>query len=224
MVTKEAKQSKQESVSSESESEEEAEYHPNVSLSVSHTQIPEEKEEEEELEQKEEDKRPGKLVLVTDTPDSLPAEVGQPAGEPSQEKEESSKVTETETNAEEEKDEGRETEESTDDPMVTPDEAPDGLVLPVATGVMVTAEEEEEPKVNGEAPLVEVEPRPQVICCSEVKSWLGRLQSSPRVSSLLPAVETPYFSSCCWFPSCLREYLSPMYILTLIWSVKSSLN
>ena len=126
-------------------------------------------------------KRPEELVSAPDS-SPLPAEVSQPADETSREKEESSKDTETEmVNAEEEKDGGRETEESTDDPMVTPDEAPDGLMLPVAVGVVVTAVEEEEPKMNGEAPLVEVEPRPQVICCSEVKSSLGRLQSFPGV-------------------------------------------
>lgn len=65
--------------------------------------------------------------------------------------------------------------------MMTPDEAPNGVTLPEesVSGMATPAEEEEEPKMNGEAFLVEAEPRPQVICCSEVKSSLGRLRSFP---------------------------------------------
>uniref|UniRef100_A0A669DW43 Erythrocyte membrane protein band 4.1 like 2 n=1 Tax=Oreochromis niloticus TaxID=8128 RepID=A0A669DW43_ORENI len=57
----------------------------------------------------------------------------------------------------------------TDDPMVTPDEAPNGLTLPEegVTVIDAHAEEEEEPKMNGEPSLIEAEPLPQVICCSE---------------------------------------------------------
>uniref|UniRef100_A0A3P8NZZ4 FERM domain-containing protein n=1 Tax=Astatotilapia calliptera TaxID=8154 RepID=A0A3P8NZZ4_ASTCA len=172
VVVEEAKPRKEESISSESESEEEAEYHPYLPVSISHTQIPEEKEEEEEQEKQEEDKMPELQVLASDA-SSLPAEVIQPAEETRREEVESKKEDDTETekttNAEEEKEVERETEESTDDPMVTPDEAPNGLTLP-EEGVTVMdarAEEEEEPKMNGEPSLTEAEPLPQVICCSE---------------------------------------------------------
>lgn len=172
VVVEEAKPRKEESISSESESEEEAEYHPYLPVSISHTQIPEEKEEEEEQEKQEEDKTPELQVLASDA-SSLPAEVIQPAEETRREEVESKKEDDTETekttNAEEEKQVERETEESTDDPMVTPDEAPNGLTLP-EEGVIVMdarAEEEEEPKMNGEPSLTEAEPLPQVICCSE---------------------------------------------------------
>uniref|UniRef100_A0A3B4F6E5 Erythrocyte membrane protein band 4.1 like 2 n=1 Tax=Pundamilia nyererei TaxID=303518 RepID=A0A3B4F6E5_9CICH len=172
VVVEEAKPRKEESISSESESEEEAEYHPYLPVSISHTQIPEEKEEEEEQEKQEEDKTPELQVLASDA-SSLPAEVIQPAEETRREEVESKKEDDTETekttNAEEEKEVERETEESTDDPMVTPDEAPNGLTLP-EEGVTVMdarAEEEEEPKMNGEPSLTEAEPLPQVICCSE---------------------------------------------------------
>ncbi|XP_039873352.1 band 4.1-like protein 2 isoform X6 [Simochromis diagramma] len=172
VVVEEAKPRKEESISSESESEEEAEYHPYLPVSISHTQIPEEKEEEEEQEKQEEDKTPELQVLASDA-SSLPADVIQPAEETRREEVESKKEDDTETekttNAEEEKEVERETEESTDDPMVTPDEAPNGLTLP-EEGVTVMdarAEEEEEPKMNGEPSLTEAEPLPQVICCSE---------------------------------------------------------
>ncbi|XP_045915810.1 band 4.1-like protein 2 isoform X6 [Micropterus dolomieu] len=174
VVAAEAKVVKQESISSESESEEEAEYHPNVSVSISHTQIPEEKEEEEEQEKKEEEEEE-ETAEQDMAPDasSLPAEVSRHVAATGREAEESRKEdTETEKkNAEEENDGERELEESADDPMVTPDEAPNGLPLPEegVTGMVAPAEEEEEPepKMNGEASLVEAEPRPQVICCSE---------------------------------------------------------
>uniref|UniRef100_A0A669CVJ8 Erythrocyte membrane protein band 4.1 like 2 n=1 Tax=Oreochromis niloticus TaxID=8128 RepID=A0A669CVJ8_ORENI len=175
VVVEEAKPRKEESISSESESEEEAEYHPYLPVSISHTQIPEEKEEEEEQEKQEEDKTAELQVLASDA-SSLPAEVIQPAEETSREEEESRKEDDTETeetekttNAEEEKEVERETEESTDDPMVTPDEAPNGLTLPEegVTVIDAHAEEEEEPKMNGEPSLIEAEPLPQVICCSE---------------------------------------------------------
>ncbi|XP_074472018.1 band 4.1-like protein 2 isoform X10 [Sebastes fasciatus] len=158
VVAEETKAAKQESVSSESESEEEAEYHPNVS--ICHTQIPEEKEEEEE--QQEEEKTAEEQVdSATDAP-SLPITVSQPV------EEEESRKEDAEKNAEEEKKAERETEESIDDPMITPDETPNGHnLLPEETGTVTTEEEEEEPKMNGEASLVEAEHRPHVICCSE---------------------------------------------------------
>lgn len=91
---------------------------------------------------------------------SLPAVV-LPAEETSQEVDESGT---------EDKKEG---ERGTDEPMVTPDASPSGPAQPDPP-----AEEEEEPRVNGE-------PRPQVICCSEVKSALGHLESFPQLSSLI---------------------------------------
>ncbi|XP_042359103.1 band 4.1-like protein 2 isoform X3 [Plectropomus leopardus] len=160
VVAEDAKAAKQESISSESESEEEAEYHPNVSVSICHTKIPEEKEEEEEQEEKEENKT---AELDTSAPDapSLPAE---PVEATSRVEEEAEKK-----NAEEKTEAEKEINDSTDDPMITPEEAPNGHTLPEegVTGTVVPAEEEEEPKMNGEASLVEAEPRPQVICCSE---------------------------------------------------------
>lgn len=196
-----AQAKKQESVSTESESEEEAEYHPNVSVSISHTQIPEEKEEEGEQE---------KMVeRDTPAPDALPAEVSQPVEATSQEAEQPRKEEAdagVEQKTEEEKEGERETEESTDDPMVTPEEAPNGLALPeeVVTDTAGPVEEEREPKMNGEASVVEAEPRPQVICCSEVKSspgqprsfsWASILPTSCRnIPLLLPSCLPP-----CWF-------------------------
>uniref|UniRef100_UPI0037E952E6 band 4.1-like protein 2 isoform X7 n=1 Tax=Semicossyphus pulcher TaxID=241346 RepID=UPI0037E952E6 len=159
VVTEGGKAAKQESISSESESEEEAEYHPNVSVSISHTRIPEEKEEEEEQAKKEED---------TSAPDApfvpQPVEAASRDGEESREED-----AEKQKNAEVEKDSEKETETSTDDPMMTPDEAPNGLAMPEESVCTLVdpAEEEEEPKMNGEASLVEAEARPQVICCSE---------------------------------------------------------
>ncbi|XP_034999436.2 band 4.1-like protein 2 isoform X11 [Hippoglossus stenolepis] len=165
VVTQEAKAAKQESVSSESESEEEAEYHPNVPVSISHTQILEEKEEEEEEEEqvdKQEDK-----TTEQDTPEvsSPPAEVLQPAEETSRVVEESEAGNK---NAEEKEGE-RETEESTNDPMTTPDEAPNGFTPTeeAVSGLATHPEVDDEPKMNGQASLVEAEHRPQVICCSE---------------------------------------------------------
>nr|XP_019947299.1 PREDICTED: band 4.1-like protein 2 isoform X9 [Paralichthys olivaceus] len=163
VVTQEAKAVKQESVSSESESEEEAEYHPNVPVSISHTQILEEKEEEEEEQvDKQEDK-----TTEQDTPEvsSTPAEITQPAEETSRAVEESEAVNK---NAEEKEGE-KEAEESTDDPMTTTNEAPNGFspTEEAVSGLATHAEVEDEPKMNGQASLVEAEPRPQVICCSE---------------------------------------------------------
>ncbi|XP_060908321.1 band 4.1-like protein 2 isoform X14 [Labrus mixtus] len=167
LVAEGAQAVKQESISSDSESEEEAEYHPNVSVSISHTQIPEEKEEEEEEDQEEKEED----TSAPDAP-SLPAEVIKPEEAIGQEVEDSRRDDAQEkTSAKEGKESEKETETSTDDPMMTPKEAPNGLDLheeSVSEMVApVAAEEEEQPKVNGEASLVEAEVRPQVICCSE---------------------------------------------------------
>ncbi|XP_027139717.1 band 4.1-like protein 2 isoform X7 [Larimichthys crocea] len=167
VVAEEAKAMKQqESISSDSESEEEAEYHPNVSVSISHTQIPEEKEEEEEQRKKEEEEKTMEPDMSAPDAPSPSVQVSQPVEPTDQHGEDNAEKMK---NAEEEKEGERETEESTDDPMMTPDEAPNGLAMPEesATEMVAPAEEEEEPKMNGEASLVEAEPRPQVICCSE---------------------------------------------------------
>ncbi|XP_043961767.1 band 4.1-like protein 2 isoform X7 [Gambusia affinis] len=166
-VVEEISPAKPEKASSDSESEEEAEYHPNVPASISQSQIPEEKEEEEEQMKEEEEEQ--KQVSAPVVP-SLPVEASQPAELMSQEEEESKKEemqVEEKKDDQEEKESGRETEDSTDDPMVTPEEEPEGLVLPEESAEAGPTEEPEQPKMNGEASLVEVDPRPQVICCSE---------------------------------------------------------
>ncbi|XP_015236144.1 PREDICTED: band 4.1-like protein 2 isoform X5 [Cyprinodon variegatus] len=168
--------SKPEGASSESESEEEAEYHAHVPASICQTKIPEEKEEEEEEEQIKKDEEQQVSAAVVP---SIAVEVSQPTEETNQEEESIKEETmverkdeKEETNVEktdekEEKESGRETEESTDDPMVTPEESPDGLIHAEETKMADPTEEQEQPKMNGEASLVEVDPRPQVICCSE---------------------------------------------------------
>lgn len=172
------KAAREESVSSESESEEEAEYHPNVSVSLSHTQIPEEKEEELEQEVKKEEKTPPGASSVL-------AEVIQPVEATGREEEEAEAGKK---DMEEEKEEQKEVVGSADAPAIPPEEAPNG-VAPSAEGVTTAptpAEEEEEPKMNGEASLAEAESRPQVICCSEVKSSLGPPRgASPAFDPLL---------------------------------------
>ncbi|XP_029351616.1 band 4.1-like protein 2 isoform X1 [Echeneis naucrates] len=171
VIAEEAKAAKQESISSESESEEEAEYHPNVPVAISHALIPEEKEEDEEQEKKGGDKTVEQNMSAPDAA-SPPAVITQPVEEVIQEFEESREEDteiETKKSADKEKEGEMETEESTDDPMVTPDEAPNGLLLPeeAAQGLPPPTQEEEQPKMNGDASLAEAEPRPQVICCSE---------------------------------------------------------
>lgn len=179
-------------MSSESESEEEAEYHPNVSVSISHIQIPEEKEEELEEEVKKEEKMAEAAV-----PDvsSAPAEVSQPVEATSRDQEaESVKKSREE---EEEKEEEKEAVESAEVPVILPEEAPNGITPSAegATPVPAPGEEEEEPKMNGEASLAEAESRPQVICCSEVKSSPGPPAELPWASTLPPDLAAPvYFS------------------------------
>ncbi|XP_021180443.2 band 4.1-like protein 2 isoform X8 [Fundulus heteroclitus] len=168
-AVEEVKPVKPERASSESESEEEAEYQPNVAASITQTKIPEEKEEEEEEQMTKEEEQQQVSPPVVPAP---PVEASEPAEELSQEEEEEAKkedtsVVEEKKDDQEEKESGRETEESTDDPMVTPEEAPEGLILPDETLGAKPTEEQERPKMNGEASLVEVDPRPQVICCSE---------------------------------------------------------
>ncbi|XP_077949775.1 band 4.1-like protein 2 isoform X5 [Gasterosteus aculeatus] len=141
VAAEEAKAAKQESVSSESESEEEAEYHPNVS--ICHTKIPEEEEEEEE---EQADKTAGAPPLV----DEVSAAVEESA--PADARDE--KNTEGEHQAEKDG--------SGEPPHAA---APNGPRVP--EGSASGAEQDQEPKVNGEARPVEAEHRPQVICCSE---------------------------------------------------------
>lgn len=146
-----AKAPREESASSESESEEEAEYRPNVSVSISHTQIPEEREEELELEREE------KKEEKTAEPAAVVSSTG-----PKEEAESAEKKTE------EEEEEGKELA----GPADVPEEAPNAGTLSAGGAATEAApvEEGEEPKMNGEASLAEGELRPQVICCSEVKS------------------------------------------------------
>ena len=160
-----ATRARQESVSSESESDEEAEYQPNLPSPISHTLIPEEKEEEvEEVEREEqgEQEKGVEPAPITKETAPHPIEASQSAQD----------VEERENGAEEEK---GETDDSTEDPMMTPDEVPNGHALPEeeAPGMAALAEEEEA-KVNGESPMADSEPRPQVICCSEVINPLGQ--------------------------------------------------
>lgn len=215
VVVEETKAAKQESVSSESESEEEAEYHPNVPVSISHTQIPEENEDEEEPEKNE----VKAVEQDTTAPEaaSHPAEVDQAAQATGRlEGEHGTAATEAKETTEDGKDGEPEMEESTADPKMAPDDASNRVTQHEET-VTGLAEEEEEPKMNGESIVLEAELRPQVICCSEVKSWLGRLWSFPGLWSLLPAVKAQFsflLTTVPVFLSCLRN-LSPMYILTL---------
>uniref|UniRef100_A0A3P8WXB2 Erythrocyte membrane protein band 4.1 like 2 n=1 Tax=Cynoglossus semilaevis TaxID=244447 RepID=A0A3P8WXB2_CYNSE len=165
VVPKEAATAKQESVSSESESEDEAEYHPNVSAS---THMPEVKEEEEEEDKVEEDKMADENMSAPVVA-SLPVEITK-AAEDVCKKEEESKREEgqggVKRNAEKEMEVGRESEESTEEPMMTPEEVPNGVALAEDAVIgLVGHAEKQEPKMNGETLLVE--PRPQVICCSE---------------------------------------------------------
>lgn len=206
-----AKAARGESVSSESESEEEAEYHPNVSVSISHTQIPEEKEEELE-----EEVKMAEAVPAAADACAASAEVT----EATSRDEEAELVKKS---REEEKEEDQEVVASAEVPVRPPEEAPSGITPSAegATTVPTPGEEEEEPKMNGEASLAEAESRPQVICCSEVKSSLGPPAELPWASTLPPDLAAPVYSSLLllsvWVsPSRLREHLSPMYNLTLV--------
>lgn len=158
-------------MSSESESEEEAEYHPNVSVSICRTQIPEEKEEELEQGETKEEKLVEPDAAAPDVT-SAPAEVSPPVGASGREEEEAQTLKK---NAEEEREEEKEAVGSDEAPVMPPEEAPNGVTLSAEAAPEVPAhtEEEEEPKMNGEASLAEAESRPQVICCSEVKSSSG---------------------------------------------------
>ena len=164
-------------------------------MSISHTKIPEEKEEEEEQEESKEDNKMMEQDISAPNASSAQTRVSQPVAATSQEGEESRKE-EAEVGMKdntEEKEGEREVGESPEDPMMTPEEAPNGITQPEesVTGTAAPPEEEKEPKMNGETSVVEPEPRPQVICCSEVKSSPGHLQSFPGLRSFIPAVEIP---------------------------------
>lgn len=172
-----SKEAKRESASSESESEEEAEYRPNVSVSFSDARIPEEDEEEDEKE-KEEAKEVAKEEVDTTAAASDANVLLVAAG-----REEEPRTEEEEARApplEELKEVKKEAEEITDDLMLTPEETPNGLAQP-EEGLLGPEEEQTEPRVNGEASLGGAEPRPQVICCSEVKSSPDPASAEPQL-------------------------------------------
>ncbi|XP_071019001.1 protein 4.1-like isoform X5 [Oncorhynchus clarkii lewisi] len=142
---------------SHSESEEEAgEYHPQVTVSTSVEQIKEEPEEEEkeEVDNHEEPEQvaePEPLPEVEVETMPSPAVVEEtPMAEP-----ETALVVDAPAE-----------EERTEDILVTPEEAPNGHAED-QPGLVAVEEEEEEPRVNGDASHAETERIPQVICCSE---------------------------------------------------------
>ncbi|XP_064846975.1 band 4.1-like protein 2 isoform X6 [Oncorhynchus masou masou] len=146
------------SMSSDSEEEEEeeaGEYHPQVTVSASVDQIKEEPEEEGEEEEEQQ---------VNEEP------VAEPLPEPVVEVKAQPVPAVVEENSATEPQLAPVAEESPEDILVTPDEAPNGHAEspeghqgPVA----LEEEEEEEPRVNGDASHSETERLPQVICCSE---------------------------------------------------------
>ena len=151
------------SISSDSESEEEAEYHPQTT-SVSVEQIKEEPEEEqEEAELNKQEPTPEPEPIAVAEPEIAPAPVPvQPVvedGTPNA-KEEAQPVVDV-------VDDGIVEEEM----MLTPDEAPNGYSAEDMQGLGSLEEEEQEPRMNGDASHVETEHLPQVICCSEVILW-----------------------------------------------------
>ncbi|XP_041721093.2 band 4.1-like protein 2 isoform X7 [Coregonus clupeaformis] len=150
---------------SESEEEEAGEYHPQVTVSASVDQIKEEPEEEEKEEAKDHEE-PEQVAEPVAEPEPLP-EVEEEA-KPAPAVVEETPVAETETAPVAEAPE--EEEESTEDILVTPHEAPYGHAEAPEDQPSLVAleeEEEEEPRVNGDASHTETERLPQVICCSE---------------------------------------------------------
>ncbi|XP_055728835.1 band 4.1-like protein 2 isoform X4 [Salvelinus fontinalis] len=151
-VNEEQKRPVSVSSDSHSESEEEAgEYHPQVTVSASVDKIKEEPEEEEDEavdhEEPEQVADPEPLPEVEVEAMPSPAVVEEtPMAEP-----ETALVAE----------------ESTEDILVTLDEAPNGHAEDQPGLVAVEEEEEEEPRVNGDASHAETERIPRVICCSE---------------------------------------------------------
>ncbi|XP_023856060.1 protein 4.1 isoform X8 [Salvelinus sp. IW2-2015] len=142
------------SVSSDSEEEEEeeaGEYHPQVTVSASVDQIREEPEEEEEEEEEQQ---------VNEEPVAEPEPVVEVKAQPVPAVVEETSATEPQL--------APVAEESPEDILVTPDEAPNGHAeSPEGHPGTVALDEEEEPRVNGDASHSETERLPQVICCSE---------------------------------------------------------
>eukprot|EP00063_Salmo_salar_P085723 XP_014060558.1 PREDICTED: protein 4.1 isoform X10 [Salmo salar] len=144
------------SVSSDSEEEEEeeeaGEYHPQVTVSASVDQIKEEPEEEEEEEQQ---------VNEEPVAEPLPKPVVEVKAQPVPAVVEETSATEPQL--------APVAEESPEDILVTPDEAPNGHAESPEghPGPVPLEEEEEEPRVNGDASHSETERLPQVMCCSE---------------------------------------------------------
>uniref|UniRef100_A0AAY4DYR1 FERM domain-containing protein n=1 Tax=Denticeps clupeoides TaxID=299321 RepID=A0AAY4DYR1_9TELE len=140
---KDEKKPTRDSTSSDSESEEEAEYHPQMS-GISTEQIKEEpeKEDQEEAELSVQDSESQSEPTAKDEPAPPTAEDHPAAGMQDA------------------------SEQGDEEILVTPDEAPNGhMEAPNTLGSVV--EEEEEPKVNGDASHAETAHLPQVICCSE---------------------------------------------------------
>ncbi|XP_048105520.1 band 4.1-like protein 2 isoform X5 [Alosa alosa] len=156
---------KEASASSDSESEEEAEYHPQIT-SVSVEQIKEEPEEEEqeeaELNKQQHQPEPSPLPQPIAETDPEP----EPAPAPSQPVIEDG-TPDTKEDAqppmEVVEDDGIVEEEM----MVTPEEAPNGYSAAEGQGLGSLEEEDQEPRVNGDALHVDTDHLPQVICCSE---------------------------------------------------------
>uniref|UniRef100_A0A674A4X4 Erythrocyte membrane protein band 4.1 like 2 n=1 Tax=Salmo trutta TaxID=8032 RepID=A0A674A4X4_SALTR len=140
------------SVSSDSEEEEAGEYHPQVTVSASVDQIKEEPEEEEEEEQQ---------VNEEPVAEPLPKPVVEVKAQPVPAVVEETSATEPQL--------APVVEESPEDILVTPDEAPNGHAESPEghPGPVALEEEEEEPRVNGDASHSETERLPQVMCCSE---------------------------------------------------------
>ncbi|XP_076129104.1 protein 4.1-like isoform X1 [Alosa pseudoharengus] len=158
---------KEASASSDSESEEEAEYHPQIT-SVSVEQIKEEPEEEEqeeaELNKQQHQPEPSPLPqpepIAETEPEPEPAPAPSPPviedGTPDTKEDAQPAVEVVE-------DDGIVEEEM----MVTPEEAPNGYSAAEGQGLGSLEEEDQEPRVNGDALHVDTDHLPQVICCSE---------------------------------------------------------
>lgn len=161
------KPAKEASASSDSESEEEAEYHPQIT-SVSVEQIKEEPEEEEqeeaELNEKQQQQQPEPATEPEPGPIAEAEPVPEPASAQPVVQDGNPDTKEDAQPAVEAEDDGILEEEV----MVTPDEAPNGYSAAEGQGLGSLEEEDQEPRVNGDASHVDTDHLPQVICCSEV--------------------------------------------------------
>ncbi|KAL2082499.1 hypothetical protein ACEWY4_022317 [Coilia grayii] len=155
--------------SSDSESEEEAEYHPQVT-SVSVEQIKEEPEEEEqeeaELSQQQQQQEPTPEPQPEPIAEAEPEHTPAPATAQQMVVEDGTPDTKEAQPDFEAEDGGMVVEEEV---MVTPEEAPNGNGYSAmeAQGLGSLEEDEQEPRMNGDASHMETEHLPQVICCSE---------------------------------------------------------